>query len=170
MRTDHMHYEAMVLSALRGVVRHVLQKTVAQDLCGDHHLVITFRTTAPGVELSDRLRSYHPETLTVILQNRFWNLMVDESAFEVDLTFNNVEEHLKVPFQAILQFEDPSINFVLPFHLEHEIMDSASATDSSLGTGATQEESETSLPDKGQEEDKLLESAEVVSFEAFRKK
>ena len=46
---DLIGYEALQQEALRGVVRAALKHVAAKGLPGDHHFLISFRTTAPGV-------------------------------------------------------------------------------------------------------------------------
>jgi hypothetical protein len=84
-------------------------------LPGEHHFYIAFRTDAPGVSLSKRLIQKYPEEMTVVLQHRFWNLIVSDDRFEVKLTFDGVEERLSVPFAAIKVFFDPSVPYGLQF-------------------------------------------------------
>jgi hypothetical protein len=53
--------------------------------------------------------------LTVVLQHRFWDLVVTEDYFEVKLTFDSIPERLEVPFDAIKVFFDPSVPYGLQF-------------------------------------------------------
>jgi hypothetical protein len=108
-------YEALAQSALRGVVRTVLGRVAKTGLPGDHHFYIAFRTAAPGVLLSKRLMQKYPEEMTVVLQHRFWNLIVTDDRFEVKLTFDGIEERLSIPFAAIKVFFDPSVPYGLQF-------------------------------------------------------
>ena len=101
MATDHIRYDILAQEALRGVVRTVLADVAKNGLPGDHHFKITFTTTAPGVRLSERMRGQYPEVMTVILQHQFWDLTVDDDAFEVGLSFGGVPERLAVPFDWI---------------------------------------------------------------------
>ena len=56
MAKDLMRYDLMAQDALRGVVRHALPKAQAPEgLPGPHHFYITFRTTAPGVDIDPTL-------------------------------------------------------------------------------------------------------------------
>ena len=64
-------YNEMIEEALRGVVRRVLRQVAENGLPGAHHFYITFRTTAPGVEIADRLREKYPEEMTIVLQYEF---------------------------------------------------------------------------------------------------
>src|SRR5690606_38074083 len=115
---DLMRYDVLAQDALRGVVRRALKVARDDGLPGEHHFYISFRTDAPGVEISEKLRSQYPEEMTIVLQHQFWNLEVNEERFSVDLTFNKVPERLVVPFSAVQGFFDPSVQFGLQFQVE----------------------------------------------------
>ena len=108
-------YEGLVQEAMRGVVRSVLTRVAKSGLPGEHHFYIAFRTDAPGVSLSQRLRQKYPEEMTVVLQHRFWELSVRDTQFEVKLTFDGIPERLVIPFDAIKVFFDPSVPYGLQF-------------------------------------------------------
>ena len=118
MPTDLIRYDLLVQDALRSVVRNVLADGARDGLPGEHHFCITFRTQAPGVRLSPRVREKHPDELTIILQHQFWDLIVTDQAFEVGLSFNGVPERLAVPFEAVTGFWDPYVQFGLKFEVQ----------------------------------------------------
>jgi len=118
MSTDLIRYDLQVQDALRGVVRKVLSDAAREGLPGEHHFYITFRTQAPGVNLSNRLREQYPEEMTIILQHQFWDLKVDDIGFQVGLHFKNIPEKLVVPLDAISGFYDPSVQFGLKFEAQ----------------------------------------------------
>jgi uncharacterized protein len=115
MANDLIRYDLLVQDALKGVVRKVLGDAGRDGLSGDHHFYISFRTDAPGVRMSQRLRERYPEDITIVLQHQFWDLSVTEHAFEVGLSFSGVSERLLVPFDALTGFFDPSVQFGLKF-------------------------------------------------------
>lgn len=115
MTTDHIRYDILAQNALRGVVRTVMADAAKKGLFGDHHFKISFDTTAPGVKLSPRLREQYPQEMTIVLQHQFWDLEVGDEAFEVGLSFSGIPERLRVPFDAIIGFFDPSVEFGLQF-------------------------------------------------------
>ncbi len=116
MPVDHIRYDILVQEALRGMVRDVLAEAAKnKGMPGEHHFFITFDTTAEDVQLSPRLRAQYPEEMTVVLQHQFWDLKVTDEAFEVGLSFGGVAERLRVPFDAIKAFVDPSVQFTLQF-------------------------------------------------------
>ena len=108
-------YEALQQDALRGIVRAALQQIAKSGLPGEHHFYISFLTQGPCVVLSKRLKEKYPHEMTIVLQHRFWDLLVSDDRFEVKLTFDGVPERLVIPFDAIKVFIDPSVHFGLQF-------------------------------------------------------
>lgn len=156
MAEDLMRYDVLAQDALRGVVRRALKIARDEGLPGEHHFYISFRTDAPGVDMSDRLRKQYPEEMTIVLQHQFWNLEVSEELFSVELTFNKIPEHLSIPFSAVQGFFDPSVQFGLQFQVEGVANNSLEAEPAT----------EASKPEQPAEE----AVGEVVSLDAFRKK
>ncbi len=116
MTGEHtIDYEALAQDAMRGVVRTILTKVAKTGLPGEHHFYISFDTLAPGSSISKRLKEKYPEEMTIVLQHRFWDLMVNDERFEVKLTFDGIPERLVVPFAAIKVFFDPSVRYGLQF-------------------------------------------------------
>jgi len=110
-------YDEIVQEALRAVVGRVLgevQRT-GSELPGAHHFYITFKTGAPDVSIPAHLRERFPDEMTIVLQNKFWDLKVDDVGFSVGLTFNQVPAKLSIPFAAITAFVDPAVDFGLQF-------------------------------------------------------
>jgi hypothetical protein len=56
--------------------------------------------------------------MTIVLENRFWDLSVRSDGFSVGLSFNQVGSMLHVPFAAITAFVDPSVDFGLQFQVD----------------------------------------------------
>jgi uncharacterized protein len=56
--------------------------------------------------------------MTIVIQNRFWDLKVRSDLFEVGLSFNQVPAKLIVPFAAVTGFVDPAVNFALQFQAQ----------------------------------------------------
>src|SRR5271157_4564011 len=126
MALDLIRYDILAQAALRGVVRTVLADAAKKGLPGEHHFKITFNTTAPGVRLSERMRSRFPQEMTIVLQHQFWDLAVAEHAFEVGLSFGGIPEKVGVPFEAVTAFYDPAVQFGFQF----ETVEAAAAGDS----------------------------------------
>ncbi|MEM9311765.1 MAG: ClpXP protease specificity-enhancing factor SspB [Pseudomonadota bacterium] len=110
-------YDEIVQEALRAVVGRVLGSIEQSggELPGNHHFYITFKTGAPGVSIPPHLKERFPDEMTIVLQNKFWELEVREEGFSVGLSFNQIPAKLDVPFAAITAFVDPAVDFGLQF-------------------------------------------------------
>ena len=113
-------YDDWVRDALRGVLRQALETLAASQEPGEHHFYINFQTTHSGVSVPGFLRAQYPEEVTIVLQHQFEDLYVEESGFEVTLSFSGQRHRLIVPFTAVTSFADPSVNFSL--HLGQQTM------------------------------------------------
>ncbi|QJQ31681.1 hypothetical protein GV829_03855 [Sphingomonas lacunae] len=113
-------YDEIVQEALRAVVGRVLGEIEAAggQLPGGHHFYITFKTQAPGVDIPAHLIARFPDEMTIVLENRFWDLSVRPDGFSVGLSFNQVGSMLHIPFAAITAFVDPSVDFGLQFQVD----------------------------------------------------
>ena len=149
MAEDLIRYDLLVQDALRGVVRKVLTDAAREGLSGEHHFYISFRTEAPGVRMSQRLREKYPQDMTIVLQHQFWDLGVTEHSFEVGLSFSGVPERLLIPFDALSGFFDPSVQFGLKFDLNEG------------AEGEQSEESQPSAPAKAGPRGAASEPAEI---------
>jgi hypothetical protein len=117
MAEDGFDYPRILQRALRSVVREVLARTAAEGLPGDHHFYLSLRTDHPEVGFPPFLRERYPEEITVVLQNQFWGLTVDDQGFAVTLRFDGDPVRLSVPFDAVVAFFDPAAQFGLRFDL-----------------------------------------------------
>jgi len=110
-------YDEIVQEALRAVVGRVLGEVErgGSALPGNHHFYITFKTAAPGVNIPQHLRERFPDEMTIVLQNKFWDLNVGPDGFSVGLSFNQIPAKLAIPFAAITAFVDPAVDFGLQF-------------------------------------------------------
>jgi len=115
-----INYDRLIKDSLKYVVKRSLEHITEKGLYGEQHFYITFRTDFQGVDLPDYLFNEYPDELTIVLENQFWNLKVFETYFSVSLNFNARVESIQVPFDAILEFSDPSEDFVLQFELHED--------------------------------------------------
>lgn len=121
-------YDEIVQEALRAVVGRVLGEVErGGGLPGEHHFYITFKTAAPGVEVPPHLVQRFPDEMTIVIQNRFWDLKVAPDRFEVGLSFNQVPSRLVIPFAAVTGFVDPAVNFALQFQAQADGIEPATA-------------------------------------------
>src|SRR5690606_4716058 len=118
VRDSLIPYDEIVQDALRAVVGRVLSQVEGSDsLPGEHHFYITFKTQAPGVDIPAHLTAKFPDEMTIVLQNRFWDLTVEDDHFSVGLSFNHTPSTLVLPYAASTAFVDPSVDFGLRFQV-----------------------------------------------------
>jgi uncharacterized protein len=164
MPEDLMRYDQLAQNALKGVVREALRKVEKSGLPGDHHFYIAFNTRFPGVNIGERLAERYPREMTVVLQHQFYNLIVTEERFQVELSFDNIPEKLVVPFAAVKGFLDPAVQFGLQFEVVHEEAEQKPESKPKKLVAAKTESEE---PEEATE---TADAPKVVSLDAFRKK
>jgi hypothetical protein len=156
---DHIGYQLLTQAALKGVVRAALEKAAKlQNLPGEHHFYVTFRTRTQGVQMADYLKDKFPDEMTIVIQHQYWDFEVHEDRFEIILKFGGVPQHLRIPFAAVSRFFDPSVNFGLQFDAE-QVTTFAEPTAASAKPKAVAAPGEAADP-----------NATVVSLDAFRRK
>ncbi|MEO9782185.1 MAG: ClpXP protease specificity-enhancing factor SspB [Sedimentitalea sp.] len=154
-------YGNLMHTAMRGLIKSVLQDVAENGLPGAHHFFITFDTSHPGVELADWLTDRYPGEMTVVMQHWFDNLDVGDDGFAVTLNFGDAPEPLYIPYDAIKTFVDPSVEFGLRFESadDEEDDDIESLVPAAINTDHVQEDDATAAK----------VDAEVVSLDSFRK-
>ncbi len=146
-----INYDKLISKHLLAVVHDALQIASEQGLPGDNHFYITFKTNVEGVKIPDMLQIQYPESMTIVLQHQFSNLLVEDEKFSVDLVFGGIPYTLVIPFSSIIYFADPHAKFGLSF----EIPDHSSRLED---MEIKQEKKQNDKP------------AEVISIDSFRKK
>lgn len=107
MSDDPIDYRRFYQEAMREIMRKALAEVAENGLPANHFFHITFRTDHPGVEMPKLLRLQYPGEMSIILQNVFYDLEVDDRSFSVTLSFNRVQQRLTVPLESITAFQDP---------------------------------------------------------------
>ena len=153
--TDTINYAQMMQKAMQGLMIDVLKKTSINGLPGNHHYFISFKTKSEGVIVADWIKERYPEEMTIVIQHWFDNLNVNDNYFSITLNFGDNPENLTIPWDSILTFVDPSVEFGLRFEGEEN------------KDNDTHEEISESNMVVIEEEDNV---AEIVNLDSFRKK
>lgn len=148
-------YQKLLDDALKSVVKEALLYAQFNGLGDDTGFFITFKTRDPGVVLPDFLRIRYPDIMTIVLQYSYNNLNVSDKEFGVQLTFDGRPFFIRVPFSALVEFKDPSTEFMLSFHPKQPAMETPD-NDIELPL----DEKANTVPD----------DKRVVSLDEFRKK
>ena len=153
-----LNYDLLVEDTLRLVVRSALKITEQSGLIGKTHFYISFQTGYPGVEMDVALRAQHPETITIVIQHQFADLVVEDDRFSITLFFGGKPSMMTIPYDAMTQFKDPSVGFELYFN--NKLSEADDGTDDDAPEAATADRPVDGMP---------AETAEVVSLDSFRK-
>lgn len=152
-------YGNLMHTAMRGLIKSVLQDVAERGLPGAHHFFITFDTTHPDAQLADWLSDRYPGEMTVVMQHWYENLLVGDEGFGVTLNFGDSPEPLYIPYDAIKTFVDPSVEFGLRFESPSDEEDEDDDGEIVL---AAEEVEEADAPE-------VKPDAEIVSLDSFRK-
>jgi hypothetical protein len=156
MTRMQIDYGNLMHRAMQGLIAEVLRGVRDNGLPGDHHFFITFDTREDGVEMADWLRDRYPDEMTIVIQHWFDNLTVDEDGFTITLNFGNSPEPLRIPFDALRTFVDPSVEFGLRFETQD-------------GDDEDDDDEDEAFEDDGPDGDAPKGSGEVVSLDKWRK-
>ncbi|MEL6594509.1 MAG: ClpXP protease specificity-enhancing factor SspB [Pseudomonadota bacterium] len=159
--SSSIDYGNLMHHAMRGLIQQVLTDVAETGLPGEHHFFITFDTMHPDVEIADWLSDRYPGEMTVVMQHWFDNLTVTGEGFAVTLNFGDSPEPLYIPYDAILTFVDPSVEFGLRFETQDGDDQDAPPAPMIVAEDIELPEDDTKEKPKGE--------AEVVSLDSFRK-
>ncbi|HEY2708463.1 MAG TPA: ClpXP protease specificity-enhancing factor SspB [Caulobacteraceae bacterium] len=153
---DQVGYDALQQEALRGVVRAAL-KVAAKGMPGDHHFYITFKTNAAGVTLPPELLKQYPDEMRVLLRDQYRDLAPGETFFTITLSFGGQPKSLSIPYAAITEFVDPSVEYRLRFFVPEPTPATAIATTPAAAGASDATDTQADGPN-------------IVSLDQFRKK
>lgn len=155
--SSNIDYASLMDHAMRGLIKETLNVVAENGLPGDHHFYIAFDTNHPEVAVASHLLAQHPNEMTIVIQHWFDHLDIGEEGFSITLNFGNTPEPLYIPYDSILSFMDPSVNFGLRFSIENGDKSKGGKPKSKFKSG-NDDDAETP------------KNAEVVDLDSFRKK
>ncbi len=148
---SEINYDGLIEKSLKQVVVEALKIAERQGLPGENHFYITFKTNHPQTIIPEYLSIQYPESMTIVLQHQYQNLIVMPDSFSVELSFGGRLQPLVIPYDAITYFADPYAKFGLSF--------------SFYENGDVH-----SLDDIEPERKVSGETAQIISFDSFKKK
>ncbi len=160
--TGEIDYGNLMHTAMRSLIKTVLENVAEQGLPGNHHFFITFDTRHPDVQIAQWLSDRYPGEMTVVVQHWFENLEVSDDGFAITLNFGDSPEPLYIPFDAMRTFVDPSVEFGLRFESGEDEEEEATLYE-------VTEEVEPEAAEEEVEEAPQSQDAEIVSLDSFRK-
>ena len=106
-------YQKILNKNMLNVLKDILQNINQNGLQNNNHLYITFLTNHKSVELPNWIKQKYPNEITIVIQHEYYNLILNDNYFSISLSFNNIKTDIKVGYDSIISFADPSANFGL---------------------------------------------------------
>jgi hypothetical protein len=157
--TLNINYEQLIKDSLKIAIKELLKSVAIKGRPGNHHFFISFITNFPGVQIAEWMIKDYPNDMTIVIQNWFEDLQVDDQYFSVVLNFKNKPEKMKIPFASIISFSDPSVNFSLQF--ENSIKQNLEPL--------TDSKENNSISKSSNDDFHAKEKNNVIQFEKFKK-
>jgi len=168
--SDAIDYGNLMHRAMRSLIKDVLLEVDENGLPGQHHFFITFDTMHPDVEIADWLSDRYPGDMTIVMQHWYDNLEVGDNGFSITLNFGDNPEALYIPYDAIVTFVDPSVEFGLRFDNQDDENDAEVVSIKPSEIADKQDASPLAEVEvKNKEEEAIEKDADVVSLDSFRK-
>ena len=108
-----IEYQKILDKNMLNVFKDILINIRDNGLSNNNHLYITFFTNHKNVEIPNWLKKKYPEEMTIVVQYEYYDLKINEHNFSIVLSFNNIKTNLKIDYNSIVSFADPSANFGL---------------------------------------------------------
>ena len=108
-----IEYQKILNNNMLNVLKDILTNIRDNGLSDNNHLYITFLTNHKNVEIPNWLKQKYPQEMTIIIQYEYYNLVINKNNFSITLSFGDIKTNLKISYNAIVSFADPSANFGL---------------------------------------------------------
>ena len=108
-----IEYQKILDKHMLNVFKDILKNIKDNGLSKNNHLYITFLTNHKNVELPNWLKQKYPQEMTIIIQYEYYDLEINKNDFSITLSFGDTKTNLKISYNAIVSFADPSANFGL---------------------------------------------------------
>ncbi len=108
-----MDYKEILDEHMLNVFKDILHKIKDEGLSNNHQLYVTFSTKNSNIVIPKWLLKKYPDEMTIIIQYEYYNIEIKKNFFLITLSFNNIKTDLKIPFESIISFADPTANFGL---------------------------------------------------------
>jgi len=108
-----IEYQKILYKNMLDVFKDILTYIRDNGLSDNNHLYITFSTNHKNVDLPNWLKKKYPEEMTIVIQYEYYDLEINKNNFSVSLSFNDIKTSLKIDYNSIISFADPTANFGL---------------------------------------------------------
>ncbi len=111
-----INYQKILNKNIINVLKDILIEINKNNFSNNIQLYITFITNHKKNIVPNWLLKKYPNEMTIVLQHEYSNINIDKDCFSISLSFENIKTNLKINFESIISFADPSSNFGLKLH------------------------------------------------------
>jgi len=108
-----IEYQKILDKNMLNVFKDILINIKDKGLLNNNHLYVTFFTNHENVILPNWLKQKYPDEMTIVIQYEYYDLEINENNFSISLSFNDIKTNIKIDYNSIISFADPSANFGL---------------------------------------------------------
>ena len=108
-----INYQKILNKNMIQVFKDILKEIKDKGLSNSNHLYITFETIYKDTIIPQWLIEKYPNDMTIVIQHEFYDIELKEEFFNITLSFNDIKTKLKISYESIISFADPSSNFGL---------------------------------------------------------
>ena len=108
-----LEYQKILNQNMLNVLKDILVNIKDEGLQSSNQLYITFETNHEGVKIPNWLKDKYQNEMTIVIQYEYYDLEINKNNFSISLSFNDVRTNLKIDYNSIISFADPSANFGL---------------------------------------------------------
>ena len=108
-----LEYQKILNQNMLNVLKDILVKIKDEELENNNQLYITFETNHEGVKIPNWLKDKYQNEMTIVIQYEYYNIKIHKKYFLITLSFNDIKTDLKIDYNSIISFADPSANFGL---------------------------------------------------------
>ena len=106
-------YQKILNDNMINVLKDILKNIENNGLSNNNQLYITFLTGNSKTKIPSWIQEKYPEEMTIVIQYEYYGIKINKSNFEITLSFNDIKATLKIHYDSIISFADPSANFGL---------------------------------------------------------
>ena len=102
-----LEYQKILNQNMLNVLKDILVKIKDEGLQTSNQLYITFETNHEGVKIPNWLKDKYQNEMTIVIQYEYYDIKIHKKYF------NDIKTQLKIDYNSIISFADPSANFGL---------------------------------------------------------
>lgn len=110
---DPFDFKNWLNNAFLDVIKKSIETLAGKGLVNNHHFYINFNTNHKFVVIENTLLQQYPKEITIVIQNQYSNVYVNEIGFGITLMFGGKPSAMFIPWSAINSFYNPAIGLNL---------------------------------------------------------